>query len=100
LESEQPALAGLASSAALQAERSAQFLRESDARQIITKVEDGARRQPLIFLGGALLLGAIAARFLKAAGNAGSPASDQLAPAPGDPYASSRVRPGGYTEGI
>jgi hypothetical protein len=90
----------LASSAALQAERSAQFLRESDARQIITKVEDAARRQPLVFLGGALLLGAIAARFLKAAGNADSPANGQLAPASGETYAPSKVSPGGYTEGI
>jgi len=34
----------------------------------VSKVEDVARRQPLIFLGGAFLLGAAASRFIKAAG--------------------------------
>ncbi|MDQ3691734.1 MAG: hypothetical protein M3406_17215 [Chloroflexota bacterium] len=66
--SEQPGIANAAMTAADQAERVAQYLRQTDARQIISKVEDVARRQPLVFLGGAFLLGAAASRFIKAAG--------------------------------
>jgi len=65
---EQPTMANAAMTAADQADRVAQYLRQTDARQILSKVEDVARRQPLIFLGGAFLLGAAASRFIKAAG--------------------------------
>ncbi len=65
---EQPQIANVALGAADQAERIAQYLRQTDARQIIGNVEDVARRQPLIFLGGAFLLGVAASRFIKAAG--------------------------------
>ena len=99
LESEQPALAGAASTAADQGERAARFLEESDVRQIIAKVEDAARRQPVVFLGGALLLGAIAARFLKAAGNGDSATSTELAGGR-NAYASTLANSDGYTEGL
>lgn len=68
MESEQPAIANIASTAAEQTERIASFLRETDARQLVHSVEDVARRQPLLFLGGAFLLGVAASRFIKAAG--------------------------------
>lgn len=68
MESEQPAIASLASTAAEQAERVAGFLHETDARQLVHTVEDMARRQPLLFVGGAFLLGIAASRFIKAAG--------------------------------
>jgi hypothetical protein len=68
---EQPQIANVALGAADQAERIAQYLRETDARQLIGNVEDVARRQPLIFLGGAFLLGMAASRFIKAAGGSG-----------------------------
>ena len=68
MESEQPMIANVASTAAEQAERAAGFLRETDARELIHNVEDVARRQPLLFVGGAFLLGMAASRFLKAAG--------------------------------
>jgi hypothetical protein len=74
MQSDQPAIAGAASTAAEQAERVAQYLRQTDAREIISKVEDVARRQPLIFIGGAFVLGFAASRFLKAAG--GNSSSD------------------------
>jgi len=48
-------------------------VRDTDARQIISNVEDTARRQPLIFIGGAFLLGLAASRLIKA----GSPDKDQ-----------------------
>ncbi len=72
MESEQPTIANLASTAAEQAERVAGYLRETDARQLVHTVEDVARRQPLIFVGGAFLLGVAASRFIKAAGGGGS----------------------------
>ena len=39
--------------------------------QLIGRVEDSARRQPLLFLGGAFLLGVAVSRFFKAAGGLG-----------------------------
>ena len=68
MQTDQPQIANVASTAADQAEKVAQFLRENDTRQIISNVEAAARRQPLIFLGGAFVLGAAASRFIKAAG--------------------------------
>lgn len=65
---DQPGIASAAMTVADQAERTAQFLNETDAREMISKVEDAARRQPLLFLGGAFVLGVATARFLKAAG--------------------------------
>ena len=100
LESQQPAIAGVASSAADQAERTAQFLSESDARQIITKIEDAARRQPLVFLGGALLLGAIAARFLKAAGDGESSTRNAMTGTEAGSYGSPQVSRDAYAEGL
>jgi hypothetical protein len=68
LQLEQPAIAGAAETAAEQAERIAQYLRDNDARQTLSQVEEAARRQPLLFLGGAFVLGVAVSRFLKAAG--------------------------------
>lgn len=75
MQGEQPAIANAAMAAADQAERVSQYLRQTDVRQILSTVEDVARRQPLIFLGGAFLLGVAASRFIKAAG--GSSDGDQ-----------------------
>ncbi len=68
MEADQPQLAGAALAAADQADKAARYLRETDARQVIGNVEDAARKQPLIFLGGAFLLGMAASRLIKAAG--------------------------------
>lgn len=67
LGTEQPAIANVASTAAEQAERVATYLRSTDAREILSNVEDMARRQPIVFLGGAFLLGVAFSRFIKAA---------------------------------
>lgn len=68
LEAEQPAVAGAARTAAEQAERLAAYMERTDARDMVHTVEDAARRQPLLFLGGAFALGLVAARILKAGG--------------------------------
>lgn len=65
---QQPAIANLASTVAQQTDRAASYLRTNDAREIVTHVEDLARRSPALFLAGAFVLGAIATRFIKAAG--------------------------------
>jgi hypothetical protein len=71
MQGEQPQVANVATTAAEQAERVAQYLRQTDTRQMIGRAEDAARRQPLLFLGGAFLLGVAASRFFKAAGGLG-----------------------------
>ena len=72
METEKPQIAELASSAADQAEAFANYLRETDVRQLVGNVEDFARKQPLLFVGGAFLLGLAASRFIKAAAGPGS----------------------------
>lgn len=76
---EQPAIANAAETASDQAERIATYLREHDARRIFGNVEDFGRRQPLLFLGGAFVLGLAASRFIKAATGSQSaqPATDR-----------------------
>ena len=68
METDQPQLADFALTAADQAEALATYLRGTDMRQMIGNVEDFARRQPLLFVGGAFLLGMATSRFIKAAG--------------------------------
>ncbi len=41
------------------------YLREHDVKQLVREVEGFARREPLLFTGGAFVLGLIGARFLK-----------------------------------
>src|SRR4051812_45392326 len=72
LREQQPQVAGVADQAASQLERVASHVRESDPQDLLREVESFARRQPAVFLGGALLIGAVAARLLKASPQAGS----------------------------
>lgn len=51
--------------AARQVDRLADFLQRTDVEEIGSNLEDFARRQPALFLGGAFVLGVIGARFLK-----------------------------------
>lgn len=69
---QQPQVAEIADTAAQQVDRASQFLRRTDMNGLIREAEDFARQQPAVFLGGALALGLIASRFLKA-----SPQSDR-----------------------
>ena len=70
LQGDQPMLAGVAETAAEQTQRIGQFLRERDISDIVRSTEDLARRQPLLFYGGAFVLGVALARFLKAGSSA------------------------------
>jgi hypothetical protein len=92
---DQPAIANAATTVADQADRTAQFLNDTDAREMISKVEDAARRQPLLFLGGAFVLGVATARFFKAAGQGNAPQSGLKSP----PYAYQATGPGAVRRG-
>jgi hypothetical protein len=70
--------------AAEQIERLTDYLRERDVNQLVGEVEDFARRQPALFIGGAFLLGLAGARFLKSS----SPAQGVTGGAPADGRAS------------
>jgi hypothetical protein len=64
-------VAQYADKAAEQIERFSTYLRDADMRQITGEVERFARRQPALFLGGALVLGLFGARFLKSSSQQG-----------------------------
>jgi hypothetical protein len=61
----QPQLAGYADGVARQAERLAGYLRNANFRAMGDDLEQLARRQPALVVGGAFALGLLAARFLK-----------------------------------
>jgi hypothetical protein len=61
---EQPAK--LVDQVADRAERLGAYLRDSDGDSILNDVENFGRRQPWVVMGGGLLLGLVASRFLKA----------------------------------
>jgi hypothetical protein len=62
---EQPRIAGLTETLARQMDQVANYLRHKDGRAMRDDLENLARRQPALILGGALVLGLIGARFLK-----------------------------------
>jgi hypothetical protein len=51
--------------AASELDRVAQYLQTAEPDEIVDRVEDFARRQPALFIGGAFVLGLLGARFLK-----------------------------------
>jgi hypothetical protein len=55
----------LAERAASRVERLADYVQNTDAREMANRVESFARREPGLFLGGAFALGLLGARFLK-----------------------------------
>lgn len=64
-EQDQGTVAGFVDQAASQLDRFSNYLQNRDINQIVGEVEDFARREPALFVGGAFLLGLIGARFLK-----------------------------------
>jgi hypothetical protein len=62
---DQQRIAGLTDTVARQVEQVADYLRNKDARAMRQDLENLARRQPALIIGGALVLGLIGARFLK-----------------------------------
>jgi sirohydrochlorin ferrochelatase len=62
---DQQRIAGLTETVARQVDQVANYLRSKDARAMRLDLENLARRQPALVLGGALVLGLLGARFLK-----------------------------------
>jgi hypothetical protein len=62
---EQQRIAGLTETVARQIDQVANYLRTKDAQAMKHDLENLARRQPALILGGALIVGLIGARFLK-----------------------------------
>jgi hypothetical protein len=62
---DQANIAQFTDSAADQIERVSTYLDNRDFSQVVTEVQRFGRRQPALFIGGAMLLGLAAARFLK-----------------------------------
>src|SRR4051812_21650619 len=62
---DQARIAGLTDTLARQVDQVSNYLRSKDARAMRNDLENIARRQPAVMIGGALVLGLIGARFLK-----------------------------------
>jgi hypothetical protein len=62
---DQQRIAGLTDTLARQVDQVSNYLRNKDAAGMRNDLENVARRQPAIIIGGALVLGLIGARFLK-----------------------------------
>ena len=60
----------LVSTAADQVERLSGYMRSKSVSDMVGEIEQFARRQPAAFIGGALLLGLLGARFLKSSSRA------------------------------
>jgi sirohydrochlorin ferrochelatase len=69
---DQQRIAGLTETVARQVEQVAEYLRNKDARGMRQDLENLARRQPAVMIGGALVLGLIGARFLKSSERRGT----------------------------
>jgi ElaB/YqjD/DUF883 family membrane-anchored ribosome-binding protein len=63
---QQPQIASFADQAATRVEDVSNYIRDHEIRDLISETERLARREPLLFLGGAFAVGFVAARFLKA----------------------------------
>lgn len=61
-------IARMMDGAVRQIEKAAEYLDEHSVNDLFEEVERFARREPAIFLGGAVLLGAFSARFFRASG--------------------------------
>jgi len=64
-ERNQHGLAGVIEQSARRVDRLASYLDQRDLGQLVDDVEQYSRREPAMFIGGALALGFIASRFLK-----------------------------------
>jgi ElaB/YqjD/DUF883 family membrane-anchored ribosome-binding protein len=62
---QQTPLAKVADTAAERMEQAADYLQTRDVEELVGEAERFARREPALFLGGAFVVGLLAARFLK-----------------------------------
>lgn len=83
---DQDSIAGIVESAAEQVDRLSGYVRDRSVGELVDEVEDIARREPALFLGGAALLGIFGARFLKSSERRRMRTSDRG----GTPYGDTR----------
>lgn len=62
---DQPMAGEYVEQAARQLERVANYVQNADVREMVSEVEEFARRRPAVFIGSAFAVGLLAARFLK-----------------------------------
>jgi len=93
-------LGGYIRQAGEQVRRAADFLENTDARELTRRTEEYARRQPAIFLGGAFALGLIAARFLKSSHRNSSAGSSSNSQALHGNSGGARARDGRYDNSV
>jgi hypothetical protein len=98
--SRQDRVARYAQQASDQVKRISESIRGAEPRDVLRRVEDVARREPALFMGGAFLLGLVGARFLKSSERSPDTAPEaRRLPPRGQPYTASRVG-GGSSGGI
>jgi hypothetical protein len=102
LRADQPEVAGFVDTAATTVEDAASYLREHDAGEAVAGIQDFARNQPALVIGGGLALGLLLGRFLRS----GAAAADgrqrfepQASGAMGDRGASARFAAGRHGSG-
>ena len=84
--------AGVADQGADRLERVGGYLTESDAEELLSRVEEVARRQPWLVVGTGLILGIATARFLKASSTERYYRQQRVFDAPPPSWESSRSR--------
>ncbi len=94
---DQPQLASLTDQAARQIDHLSGYMRDRDVDDYIDDLESFARRQPMLFVGGAFFLGLLTARFLKS--SRPEPAMDYRRSAAMQPYRSGYYPRGRYGAG-
>ena len=73
----QPQIAGFVETAATKVDETATYLREHDASEVLDAVQQTARRQPALVVGGGLILGLLVGRFLRTGATA-TQATDRI----------------------
>jgi hypothetical protein len=92
-EQQQDPVGGYVEQAAERVERVTNYLRTRDVPQLVAETQDFARRQPGLFVAGAVALGFLGARFLISSGHR---AAAQRPPALPAPYSSSYGQSGSF----
>lgn len=67
LRQDQPQLASVADTAATQVDRVAEYLEQHEPREVFEAVQDAARRQPALLIGGGIAFGLVLGRLLRSA---------------------------------
>lgn len=76
LRQDQPQVASVADTAATQVERFAQYLESHEPRDVFDTVEEAARRQPALVIGGGIAIGLVLGRLLRSAAPIDQPSGD------------------------